>query len=56
MERWVTKIDGLESKKQHYEEILKHELDDLDEQYGQLRFLANELSLRANRIRQAKCA
>ncbi len=56
MERWVTKIDKLDSKKRHYEDLLKHELDDLDEQYGQLRFLANELTLRANRIRQKKCA
>jgi hypothetical protein len=56
MERWVTKIDGLDEKKRHYEELLKHELDDLDGQYGQLKFLANELSLRAKGIRMAKCA
>jgi hypothetical protein len=56
MERWITKINGLDAKKRHYEELLKHELDDLDGQYGQLKFLANELSLRAKGIRMAKCA
>ena len=56
MERWVIKIQGLEAKKKHYEEILKHELNDLDEQYANLKFLADELSLRANRIRKEKCA
>lgn len=56
MERWITKINGLQAKKQHYEEILKRELTDLDEQYGNLKFLADELSLRANKIRRAKCA
>lgn len=56
MERWILKIDGLETKKRHYEEILKHELSDLDDQYTNLKFLANELSLRANKIRKSKCA
>jgi hypothetical protein len=56
MDRWIVKIDGLETKKRHYEEILKHELNGLDEQYTNLKFLANELALRAHKIRKAKCA
>jgi len=56
MDRWILKINRLEAKKRHYEEILKNELSDLDEQYTNLKFLANELSLRANKIRRAKCA
>ena len=56
MERWILRIGRLEEKKRHYEEILKHELNDLDEQYVNLKFLADELSLRANRIKIGKCA
>lgn len=56
MERWVTKIQALEVKKRHYEEVLKRELGDLDEEYETLRFLSQELSLRAQSIRFQKVA
>ena len=56
MERWITKVERLEEKKNHYEEILKQELDQLDDQYDTLRFLASELSARVNAIRVKKAA
>lgn len=56
LDRWLQKIGRLEEKKRHYEDILKRELDDLDDQYGTLKFLAQELELRANKARMAKCA
>ena len=56
MDRWILKIERLEEKKQHYEEILKRELSDLDDQYDTLKFLAQELSARANKLRLDKCA
>ena len=37
MERWVNKIATLEQKKQHYEEILRRELDGLDDEFETLR-------------------
>ena len=37
MERWVGKIATLEQKKQHYEEILRRELDGLDDEFETLR-------------------
>ncbi|MFR7743264.1 MAG: DUF6744 family protein [Acutalibacteraceae bacterium] len=48
MERWVNKIATLEQKKQHYEEILRRELDGLDDEFETLRLLSQELSVRAN--------
>lgn len=56
LERWVAKISGLEAKKRNYEELLKNELSALDDEYGTLKFLTDELSVRANRLRLAKCA
>lgn len=56
MERWVLKIQALEMKKRHYEEVLKKELSGLDEEYETLRFLSQELSLRAQSIRFQKAA
>jgi hypothetical protein len=54
LERWLLKINKLEDKKQHYEEILQHELTELDSQYDTLKFLAQELTIRAASLR--KCA
>ena len=56
MERWVNKITNLEQKKRHYEEILRRELSGLDEEFESLRFLSQELSLRARNIRFRKAA
>ena len=55
-ERWVGKIATLEQKKQHYEEILRRELDGLDDEFETLRLLSQELSVRANGLRFRKAA
>lgn len=47
MERWIIRIQGLEQKKRNYEDILKRELTDLDEEFQSLRYLSDELRLRA---------
>ena len=54
MERWVVKIAGLEEKKRHYEDILQRELNGLDDEFGNLRFLSQELTLRARDLRAQK--
>ena len=54
MERWVVKITNLEEKKRHYEEILQRELNGLDDGFGNLRFLSQELTLRARNLRAQK--
>lgn len=51
MERWVTKVQALERKKQHYEAVLQRELDGLDDEFSVLKFLSQELQIRANIIR-----
>lgn len=51
MERWVTKVRALEQKKQHYEAVLQRELDGLDDEFSVLKFLSQELQVRANNIR-----
>ena len=56
MERWINKIATLEQKKQHYEEILRRELDGLDDDFETLRLLSQELSVRANGLRFRKAA
>ena len=56
MERWVNKIATLEQKKQHYEEILRRELDGLDDEFETLRLLSQELSVRATGLRFRKAA
>ena len=56
MERWINKIATLEQKKQHYEEILRRELDGLDDEFETLRLLSQELSVRANGRRFRKAA
>ena len=56
MDRWVLKVQGLEEKKRHYEQVLRRELDGLDEEFGTLKFLAQELQARAQNIRFQKAA
>ena len=56
LERWVVKIAGLEEKKRHYEEILRRELDGLDDEFGNLKLLAQEMALRARGLRAKKAA
>lgn len=56
MDRWVLKVQGLETKKKHYEQVLQRELDGLDDEFNTLKFLAQELQVRANSIRFQKAA
>ena len=51
LERWVMKIAALEDKKRHYEEVLRRELDGLDDEFGDLKLLSQELSIRAKGLR-----
>lgn len=54
MERWVLKVQALEQKKQHYEGVLQRELDGLDDEFSVLKFLSQELQVRANSIRSQR--
>lgn len=54
MDRWVLKIQSLEGKKQHYEDVLRRELDGLDDDFATLKLLSQELSFRAQTIRAKK--
>ena len=56
MERWVLKIDALRSKKREYEEILHQELNEIDDDFQSLVFLAQELQIRSRGIRMHKAA
>ena len=56
MERWVNKISNLEQKKKHYEEILLRELTGLEDEFESLRFLSQELTVRARNLRFRKAA
>ncbi len=56
MERWVLKIQGLEEKKRHYEKVLRRELDGLDDEFGALKLMSQELQVRAKNIRFQKAA
>ena len=56
MGRWVLKVRGLETKKKHYEQVLQRELDGLDDEFYTLKFLAQDLQVRANDIRFQKAA
>ena len=51
MDRWVLKVRALEEKKRHYEGVLQRELDGLDDEFSVLKFLSQELQIRANSIR-----
>jgi len=50
------KIAALEEKKRHYEDILRRELDGLDDEFENLRFLSQELSIRARGLRLQRAA
>ena len=56
MDRWVLKIQSLEGKKQHYEDVLRRELDGLDDDFATLKLLSQELSFRAQAIRSQRAA
>ena len=56
MERWVLKIQALEEKKKYYEEVLRRELNGLDDEVSTLKFLGQELQMRAQSIRFQKAA
>ena len=56
LERWVLKIQGLEERKRHYEQVLRRELDGLDDEFSTLKFLGQELQSRAKSIRFQKAA
>ena len=47
----VTKVQTLEQKKQHYEAVLQRELGGLYDESSVLKFLSQELQVRANNIR-----
>lgn len=53
MERWALKIQGLEERKRHYEQVLRRELDD---ELSTLKFLGQEFQTRAKNIRFQKAA
>jgi hypothetical protein len=50
LERWVAKVNTLESKKHDYEILLQNELNALDDDYGHLQLLSDELKLRAKKL------
>ncbi len=56
MERLVLKIQTLEEKKRHYEQVLRRELDGLDDEFSTLQFLSQELQVRAKNLRFRKAA
>ena len=56
MDRWVLKIQGREEKKRHYEQVLRRELDGLDDEFSTLKFLSQELQMRSRSIRFQKAA
>lgn len=56
MDRWVLKVRALKEKKLHYEQVLRHELDGLDDEFATLEFLSQELQVRAQTIRLQKAA
>lgn len=56
LDRLALSIRGLENKRSYYEEILHKELNDLDEQFTSLRYLCDELQIRARGLRMQKKA
>lgn len=51
LERLVLKIQGLEKRKRHYEQVLRRELDGLDDEFDTLKFPGQELQSQAKNIR-----
>jgi hypothetical protein len=56
MERWAMRIQGLEAKKREYEDVLRRELGELDDEFRSLGFLADELAIRARGLRVQRAA
>lgn len=56
MDRWVMKVTALEERKRHYENVLRRELDGLDDDFATLKLLAQELQVRSRNIRFQKAA
>ena len=56
LERWAMKIHALKAKKHEYEDVLRRELNDLDDELNSLGYLADELSIRARGIHMRKAA
>ena len=54
MDRWVLKVQVREQKKRHCEGVLQRELDGLDDEFSVLKFLSQELQVRANSIRNQR--
>ena len=54
MDRWVLKVQALEGKKRHYEDVLQRELDGLDDEFSVLKLLSQELQVRSNSIRNQR--
>ncbi len=52
----MLKIQALEEKKRHYEQVLRRELDGLDDEFSTLKFLSQELQVRAQNLRGRKAA
>ena len=46
IQRWMQKIDSLETKKRTYEEILQRQLNDLNSDYAMLQMQGQELAVR----------
>ena len=56
LERLALSIKGLEDKRSYYEDILNRELADLHDQFTALRYLSDELQIRARGLRTQKKA
>jgi DNA integrity scanning protein DisA with diadenylate cyclase activity len=56
MERWAMRIQGLEKKKHEFEDVLRRELNELDDEFRSLGTLADELTIRARGLRVRKAA
>lgn len=54
MDRWVQRIQGLEEKKRLYEDVLRQELNELDDEFTGLRYLSDELLIRSRGLRASK--
>ena len=48
IERWINKVKSLQAKKAIYENVLKRQLDDLDNDFALLKMQSNELAVRKN--------
>lgn len=56
LERWVLRIEALAAKKGKYEQVLRQELSDMDDEFTALGYLSQELQIRARGIRINRAA